>query len=178
MHFICTYKKPYRLINDSSNLEQSERNNDAYFCHSCRLQPFTHMALLLFSLLMLVQIVFYTCDNVPLNNSNCSLLFNIQRIQKSNTIETNFPIEFLGKYNLTCNVPNLAAYYTITPLSGLVNGYYEYENVKSMIKSNTTIQFVFNINQSLTYQLCILSHDNGRRLCRQIRMGINTLHEF
>jgi len=146
------------------------------------------MSLIFFLSLLFIQSSFSTCDNLSLNNSNCSLSFTIQTIYQSNKIQTNFPIEFLANYNLTCDIQNLTAYYKITPLAILVVGYYKNEdiNIKSMVELHTA-QFHFNINQSSTIRLCILSsndddddddNDNDHRICRQIHIGINTLYDF
>lgn len=125
-----------------------------------------------------------------LNNSNCSISFHIQTISQSNKIQTNFPIEFRADYNLTCDsMPgNLTAYYKITPLAILVVGKYKNpdENIKSMIEINSS-SFNFNINQSSTIRLCVLSSDEDDnddegdtdyRVCRQIHIGISMLYDF
>jgi hypothetical protein len=146
------------------------------------------MSLIFYLPLLFIKLSFSTCDNLSLNNSNCSLSFTIQTIYQSNKIQTNFPIEFLANYNLTCDIQNLTAYYKITPLAILVVGYYKNEdiNIKSMVELHTA-QFHFNINQSSTIRLCILSsndddddddNDNDHRICRQIHIGINTLYDF
>jgi hypothetical protein len=117
--------------------------------------------------LLLLQLSFSICNDLSLNNSNCSLSFTIQTIYQSNIIQKDFTIKFL-------------AYYKITPLTILVVDHYknEDENIKSMIELNKT-QFYFQITQSSTVRLCILSsdddNDNNHRIYRQIHIGINIL---
>lgn len=145
-----------------------------------------------FSLFILFFIKFAlvcTTHDRSFNNSNCSLSFTVATIYQSNKIQTDFPIELIANYKLTCNLSNLNAYYKITPLSILIFGQYNNpdENLKSMIELNSTT-FRFNINQSSTIRLCVLSdddddddddeHDNDHRICRQIHIGINTLYNF
>jgi hypothetical protein len=146
------------------------------------------MTILLFLLSLFIKFSLYTCGNSTFNNSSCSLSFNIQTISQSNQIQTEYPIDFLANYNLTCDIENLTAYYKITPLAILIVGQYKIEdvNIKSMVELKST-QFHFNINQSSTIRLCILSdnddnddddNDNEHRICRQIHIGINTLDNF
>ncbi|CAF0778766.1 unnamed protein product [Rotaria sordida] len=146
------------------------------------------MSLLLIFLLLLIQLLRTTCNNLSFNNSNCSLSFIIQANYQINQIQTKFPIEFTANYNLTCNIPNLKAYYQIIPLDLLVVGSYEIENIsiKSMIELHTK-RFYFNIDQPSTIRLCVLSSnddddddddDNDYQICRQIHIGINTLYNF
>ncbi|CAF1245679.1 unnamed protein product [Adineta steineri] len=138
-------------------------------------------------LLFIIQFNLNICEIPSINKSNCSLTFQIQTIYQSNKIQTDFPIEFIGTYNLTCSLNNLTAYYKITPLAILVVGKYkiEQENFKSMVELYTS-KFKFSINQSSTIRLCILSNDDDNdddndhehRICRQIHIGINTLYTF
>ena len=125
--------------------------------------------------------------NVSVNDSNCSLSFNIRTSYRSNKVRTNFPLKLLGSYNLTCNRIIASAYYTLTPLAILVIGKYANanESIKSTIELNSS-RFRFYINQSSTIRLCVLWADkdddgdsyNEHRLCRQIHIGISTLDEF
>ncbi|CAF3421886.1 unnamed protein product [Rotaria sp. Silwood1] len=120
--------------------------------------------------------------------SNCSLLFQIQTTDHSNIIQTDFPIDLIDNYDLTCNLKNFTAYYKITPLSFLVIDKYknEHENFKSMLELHVK-QFNFSFNQSSTIQQCVFStnkdnyniqHDHKHQICRQIHIGINRLHHF
>ena len=125
--------------------------------------------------------------NSSLNDSNCSLSFNIETSYKSNKIRTNFPLKLLGRFNLICNRTIVHAYYKLTPLAIFVVGKYVKvnESVKSMIELNSS-RFWFHINQSSTIRLCVVSADqdddddvsNEYRVCRRIHIGINTLDEF
>jgi hypothetical protein len=131
------------------------------------------MSTVFFLFLLYIQFYLTICDK-----SNCSLSFQIQTIYQSNKIQTDFPIDLIGNYNIKCNIKNLIIYYKITPLSILINGKYKNENekIKSIIKLYST-QFKFSINQSSTIQLCILS-TNKHQICRQIHIGINYLFNF
>ncbi|CAF1039198.1 unnamed protein product [Rotaria sp. Silwood1] len=144
------------------------------------------MSLLLTLPLLFIQFLLTNCDNLPFNTSNCSLSFIILANYQSNIIPTKFPIEFIANYNLTCNIPNLTAYYKIIPLDILIIGSYEAENesIKSMIELYTKT-FYFKINQPSTIRLCVLSSnndddvdDNDYQICRQIHIGINTLYNL
>ena len=150
-----------------------------------------HMLFFSSLLLFFIKLVLVcTSDDRSFNNSNCSLAFTVTTIYQSNKIQTDFPIELIASYNLTCHLSNLVAYYKITPLSILIFGQYKNpeENLKSMIELNSTT-FRFNINQSSTIRLCVLSddndddddddeYDNDYRICRQIHIGINKLYSF
>ena len=141
-----------------------------------------NMFLLVLYLVYSIQFLLSNCTKLLFENSNCSfLLFNIQMIDQSNKIQTNFPIQFIINYNLTCNIENLTAHYEIVPLSILnVNNHYTNidESVESLIDLNQK-NFTFNINQSSTVRLCVLLSDNNNyRICRQIHIGLNTLYEF
>lgn len=144
-----------------------------------------------FRLCLLIKLLHVCCtsDDRSFNNSNCSLSFTVATIYQSNKIQTDYPIQLIANYNLTCAVSNLVAYYKITPLSILIFGQYKNpdENIKSMIELNSTV-FRFSINQSSTIRLCVLSnddddddddeYDNDYRICRQIHIGINELYDF
>jgi len=90
-------------------------------------------------MIRMISFLYYLniCDR-----SNCSLSFQIQ---------TDFPIDLIGNYNIKCNIKNLIIYYKITPLSILINGKYKNEYEK-IVELHST-QFKFSINQSLTIQL-------------------------
>lgn len=146
------------------------------------------MSYVLFIVVLSIQLFFTISEELSLNNSNCSLTFDVQTISQSNKIQTEFPIKLIANYNLTCNITNLTAYYKITPLEILVIGRYRNmdENIKSMIELNST-KFHFKIHQSSTIRLCILSadddddeddNDNDHRICQQIHIGINKLYDF
>jgi len=129
-----------------------------------------------------LQISLYLCDDSSLANSNCSLNFYVQTAFNSTTIDTEFPLELIAYYNLTCNVPDLTGYYKVMPLSILIVGKYNYENesTKTMIELDSN-QFDLNITQSSTIQLCVFEKgddDDQHRICRQIHVGISYLYRF
>jgi predicted nucleic-acid-binding protein len=128
------------------------------------------MSIVFLLFLLYIQFDINICDI----SSNCSLSFQVQ----TNKIQTDFPINLIGNYNLTCNIKNFIAYYKITPLSFLIIDKYknENENIISMIELHTR-EFDFSINQSSTIRLCILSIDKNQ-ICRQIHIGINYLYNF
>ena len=142
-----------------------------------------------FLLALFIQFSATSSAHFSLNDSNCSLSFDIETSDRSNTVQTYFPLKLLGSYNLSCNQTIVTVYYRLTSLAILVVGKYvnPNERIKSMIELNAS-RFRFHINQSSTIRLCVLSADkdddddddsnNEYRLCRQIHIGINTLDEF
>lgn len=116
--------------------------------HLYRLHCSIHM--LFYSLLFLLSsnLLFCTCHDRGFNSSNCSLSFTVGTAFPSNKIPTDFPIELIAKYNLPWAVPDLAAYYKITPLAAL--------------------PFRRHKNEG----------DSDHRICRQIHIGINNLYVF